>query len=68
MRKTVIVNPQILYGEELELVRRGAILVNEHGIIEKVVRKSTDSYFDFLSDSAARKSEIKSSWSGYLCI
>lgn len=59
MRKTIIVNPQILYGEELELVRRGAILVNEHGIIEKVARKSTGSYLDVLSDSAAKKSEIK---------
>ncbi|VFJ13353.1 amidohydrolase family protein [Candidatus Nitrosocosmicus franklandus] len=59
MKKTIIKNSQILYGEELEVIQKGAIIINEHGIIEKVVRKSKELEYDMLgSSSTATKTEI----------
>ena len=60
MKKTVITNPQILYGEELEVIQRGAIIVNEYGMIEKVVRKSRDlDLHELRSRSPSKKTDIK---------
>jgi cytosine/adenosine deaminase-related metal-dependent hydrolase len=59
LRKTVIVNPQILYGEELEIIKRGSIIVNEDGIIEKVIRKSIDRAINPVVDFATKTRETK---------
>ena len=59
MRKTVIANPHILYGEELELIKRGSIIINEHGIIEKVIRKSIGQEPNPLVDFATKDCETK---------
>lgn len=60
MKKTVITNPQILYGEELEIIQRGAIIVNEYGMIEKVVRKSRElDLHELRSRSPSKKTDIK---------
>ena len=55
MIRTVITNPQILYGDELEVVQRGGIIVNEYGVIEKVVRKSRELDHHKLSPSSSSK-------------
>jgi cytosine/adenosine deaminase-related metal-dependent hydrolase len=60
LKKTVITNPQILYGEELEVIQRGAIIVNEYGVIEKVVKKSRElDLHELRSSSPSKKTDIK---------
>jgi len=59
LKKTVIVNPQILYGEELEIIKRGSIIVNEHGIIEKVIKKSIARDINSLVGFATKNCETR---------
>lgn len=60
MNKTVVTNAQILYGEELEVIQKGAIIVNEYGVIEKVVRKSSELEIQkLMSGSPSKKTGVK---------
>ncbi len=59
IEKTIITNAEILYGEELEIIQSGSIIINEHGIIEKVIKKSKQLDINTSNNSITKKNEIK---------
>lgn len=59
MNKTIIKNVNILVGEELQIIESGSIVINEHGIIEKVVRKSRQVDINIFDNSITKKNGIK---------
>ncbi len=59
MKKILIKNAYFLFGNELQIVQNGSILINEHGTIEEVFRsKSREKRGNTITDSVDKENKI----------